>query len=369
MQDPIESIEIFWYTYTPMWISVGVSFFICTLLIPLIIKFCNKYKLYDPINARKIHSGNIPRLGGVGIILAFFLGIIVYSIVLKKIPFTRIAPLLAAGLLIFGFGILDDLFDLRALYKLFVQLTATGIVIFSGFRFGQIFGWILPVWLSYVISFCWMLGIINAYNLIDGLDGLCGGLSFFTLLTLGLTLTYISDPSGVLCLLMAASVLGFLIYNWPPAKIFMGDSGSQFLGFMISAVPLYNSIDNFEYNKFAIMLVLVSIPMMDTIAAIWRRIRDHRPIMSPDRMHLHHKLLNLGYTKKQAVFLLVLIQLMLCGTVCLALYLQRSKGAILLFVAYTFMVFFFSWVHFTNRAVLSKQRRDAAAFSHETDEI
>ena len=137
----------------------------------------------------------------------------------------------------------------------------------------------------------------------------------------------------------------------------MGDNGSQFMGFMIAAVPLYYSTDNFEYNKFLIMLVLVAVPMMDTIAAIWRRLRDRRSILSPDRAHLHHKLLNLGYTKKQAMYMLLLIQFMLCVGVYLAMYLSRSKGAILLIVVYTFMAFFFSVIQFTNRAVLTMKRR------------
>jgi UDP-GlcNAc:undecaprenyl-phosphate GlcNAc-1-phosphate transferase len=138
----------------------------------------------------------------------------------------------------------------------------------------------------------------------------------------------------------------------------MGDNGSQYMGFMIAAVPLYYSTDNFEYNKFLIMLILVAIPMLDTVAAIWRRVRDHRPIMSPDRAHLHHKLLNLGYTRKQAMEMLLLIQCMLCIAVCLAMYLSRSKGAILLLVVFAFMLMFFSIIHFTNRAVLRQKRMD-----------
>ena len=340
-----------------MFYASAISFVISVVLVPLIIQFCKKYSLYDSVNARKIHSGNIPRLGGVGIIIAFFAGCIIYTLVMKRLPFLRILPLLVSSLLIFGFGLLDDLLDLPAKLKFAVQLTASCIVVFFGFRFKQIFGWVLPSWISYPLSIGWMLGIINAYNLIDGLDGLCGGLSFLTLLTIGIIFFSFGDRSASMCFIMAAAILGFLIYNWPPAKIFMGDNGSQFMGFMIAASPLYFSHDNFEYNKFAIMLVLVSIPMMDTIAAIWRRLRDHRPIMSPDRAHLHHKLLNLGYTRKQAMLLLLFIQFLLCVTVVLAMYLSRSKGAILLGVSYVFMIFFFSWVHFTNRAVLRAWKR------------
>jgi len=341
-----------------MWLSIGLSFVISVSLIPVIIKLCQRYQLYDSVNARKIHTGNIPRLGGVGVILAFVTGGVFYSLVFKGISLSRILPLYSAGLLIFMFGLIDDLRDMPARYKFLVQLAASCIVVFSGFRFNQIFRFILPLWISIPLSICWMIGIINAYNLIDGLDGLCGGLSFLTITTLGVIFYMLADSSAALCFFMSAAILGFLVYNWPPAKIFMGDSGSQFMGFMIASVPLFYSTENFEYNKFLIMLVLVSIPMMDTIAAIWRRVRDHRPIMSPDRAHLHHKLLNLGYSRKAAMVMLLLIQFMLCVGVCLAMYLSRSKGAILLMVVYAFMVFFFAIIHFTNRAVRKQKKME-----------
>lgn len=339
-------------------VSVLLSFILCVVMIPVIMRVCNRYKLYDPVNARKIHSGNIPRLGGVAIVLSFLIGCIIYSCVFKGINFIDILPLLGAGLLIFLFGFLDDIFDLHAVFKLIVQLAATGIVIAGGYHFRQIGMWKLPPVAGYILTFFWVLGIINAYNLIDGLDGLCGGLSFLTIMTIGGVFYNGGNVSAVICFFMAASIFGFLVYNWPPAKIFMGDCGSQFLGFMIAVLPLCSSDENFEYNKFFMMIVIVAIPMMDTIAAIWRRIRDHKPIMSADRAHLHHKLLNLGYTKKQALFLLLGIQVLLCLTVCLAAYMQRSKGTILLFVAYIFMVFFFSWIHFTNRTVLMQRKQD-----------
>lgn len=346
-----------------MWFLIGLAFLISVSVIPVIIRICNRYKLYDPVNARKIHSGNIPRLGGVGVITAFLITSVIYSVGLKCLPVAQVLPLLIAGLLIWGFGFADDILDLPARLKFLVQLIASCIVVLNGFRFHQIFGLMLPLWISIPFSVCWMVGIINAYNLIDGLDGLCGGLSFLTILTLGVIFYAVNDASAALCFFMAAAILGFLVYNWPPAKIFMGDSGSQFMGFMIAAAPLYISTDNFEYNKFLIMLVLVAIPMMDTIAAIWRRLRDHRPIMSPDRAHLHHKLLNLGYTRKQAMIMLLLMQGMLCIAVCLAMYLSRSKGALLLMVVYAFMTFFFSVIHFTNRAVLGQQRSEEAGQS------
>jgi UDP-GlcNAc:undecaprenyl-phosphate/decaprenyl-phosphate GlcNAc-1-phosphate transferase len=337
-----------------MWISVLVSFCVSLFLIPVIIKLCNRYKLYDPVNARKIHSGNIPRLGGIGIVTAYIAGITVFFITTGNLPFFRILSGAIAAVLIFVFGILDDLFDLPAKLKFAVQFAATAIVIAAGFRFTMIFRWVLPAWFSIPLSFIWILGIINAYNLIDGLDGLCGGLSFLTLVTLGCIFFMFSHVSSGICFITAAAVLGFLVYNRPPAKIFMGDSGSQFLGFMIATAPLFYSGDAQEYSKLPMMLVITAIPVLDTVAAMWRRLREHRSIMSPDRSHLHHKLLNLGYTRTQALCLLLILQVLLCIIVCLAVYLKKSKGVILLIVGYVFMIFFFSVIHYTNRAVNRK---------------
>lgn len=334
------------------------------VFIPLIIKFCNFYSLYDSVNARKIHSGNIPRLGGVAIALSFLTGTVICFLVSKDLSMLKAWPLLLAGMIIFSFGILDDIVELRAILKLIVQLVASGIVVFVGkVYFKQIFGWILPSWLGMGITFCWIIGIINAYNLIDGLDGLCGSLAVTVFATIGFIMIGTSNEASAVCFILIGAIVGFLCFNWPlpNAKIFMGDGGSQFLGFMIATVPLYTNNENFEYNKLLMMIVLVSFPLFDTIAAIWRRLRDHRSIMSPDRLHLHHKLLNIGFTKAQALSVVIAIQLLICVTVILSTYFPNLKGTSILIVAVLFMVGFFSVMHYTNRAVLRKIANDNAA--------
>lgn len=333
-----------------------ISFALCAGFTPLIILFCKKFSLYDSVNARKIHSGNIPRLGGAGFIIAFMISVVPCFLIDKNLSTMNTIPILVAGFIIFQFGIIDDIFEMRAFLKLIVQLVATSIVVLNGFRFRQIFGWTMPVPIAMILTFGWILGIINAYNLIDGLDGLCGMLSFTTLLTISFVLRNSYSEGTAVSLILAAAVLGFLVYNWPfpNAKIFMGDGGSQCLGFMIATIPLYTSHSEFEYNKFLMMLVIVSFPMMDTIAAIWRRLRDHHPIMSPDRSHLHHKLLNLGFSKKQALYMLFGIQLLICITIVLSTFLEKENAAILLGVAFGFMICFFAIIHYTNRAVLKK---------------
>lgn len=337
-----------------MLVYIGLSLAISVILLPIILKFCKKHSLYDYQSARKIHSGNIPRLGGVAIFLSFFIASALYLYFERTISLRTSVPLLLAGLIIFVFGILDDLKNLSAIVKLIFQLAATTLVTVNGFRFTQIGAWHIPTVLSFALTFGWVLGVINAYNLIDGLDGLCGSLSFTTVTTLGVLYFLSNNSEAALCFILAASIFGFLIFNWPPAKIFMGDNGSQFLGFMISIIPLYSSGDVFEYNKFLIMLVITAFPVFDTIAAIWRRIRDHRPIMSPDKSHLHHKLLNMGYSRKQALFLIDGIQILLCVAVIFSYFLGTSKGAVLLIESFVFMVILFAIIHFTNRRINRK---------------
>lgn len=338
-----------------MWWMTGLAFILSAVFIPLIILLCRHFNWYDVVDERKIHTGNIPRLGGLGVILAFTISCLVYYFAFKELELSHILPIIIAGSIIFIFALADDFFNFKALLKLLFQIIATVIVLASGFRFKQICGWELPLWFSYVLTFFWMIGIINAYNLIDGLDALCGGLSFLVLVSLGIIFVRSAAPFATICFIMAASVAGFLLYNKPKAKIFMGDGGSQFLGFMIAVLPLYYSTPNFEYNKLLVMIVLVSIPMLDTIAAMWRRTREHRSFLSPDSRHIHHKLIALGFSKVQTLLFLLLIQVILCLATGLGMYLKEFHGTILLIVIYFFMIVFYSSIHFIYYTVTNRQ--------------
>ena len=344
-----------------MSLFIVLSIVLSLISMPIIIHFCNKHNIYDYQDSRKIHSGNISRLGGVGIVFSFITSAALYLVFTTQLSVLKSLPILIAAFIIFGFGFLDDILTLPAWLKLAVQLAAAGLVTFNGYRFTQIFGWMLPTWVSYILTFGWIVGVINAYNLIDGLDGLCGSLSFSAVITLGVLYSLSSNMEAGLCFILAGAIIGFLCFNWPPAKLFMGDDGSQFLGFMVATIPLYSSSDIFEYNKFLILLILTAFPVFDTIAAIWRRLRDKRPIMSPDRSHLHHKLLNIGYTKRQALRLIVFIQVLLCTMVILSFFIGKLKGTAMLLEGFIFMVIFFSVIHYTNRAINRKKLAEEIA--------
>ncbi len=334
-----------------------LSFALSAALIPFVIFLCKKYGWYDTVDERKVHKGNIPRLGSVGFVTAFCVMSVIYSLLDKDAQLTTILPFVIAGFLIFLFGVIDDFMNLKAKYKLAVQIVAAVIIVLNGYRFKTIGSYVFPLWFSYLVTFCWIIGIINSFNLIDGVDGLCGGLSSFIILTLSLIFCQTAPHTAAICLILVFSIYGFLLWNnpLPSAKIFMGDGGSQFLGFMIASLPLYQSTVNFEYNKFLLMINLVSIPMFDTIAAIWRRTRDHRGIMSPDKLHLHHKLMNLGLNRNQILLVLLGIQVLLCIDSCIAMFLRGFKGTILLLITFVIMIILFSIVHYANYAALRKK--------------
>lgn len=341
-----------------MFVISLVAFLISLLSMPIIIKFSTKFNIFDYQDARKIHSGNISRLGGVGIAISFFVCTAVYFLITDTSLFIEYLPIISAGLIIFVFGFIDDVVTLRAIVKLLIQIVATCLVIFSGNRFTQIGPWQIPSALSYIFTFCWIIGVVNAFNLIDGLDGLCGSLAFTTTLTLGIIYTLSGNNISVICFILAASILGFLCFNWPPAKLFMGDCGSQFLGFMLATLPLIPADSVIEFNKFLIIASVAAFPIFDTIAAIWRRIRDKRPIMSPDKSHLHHKLLNMGYTKKSSLYLVVFIQLLLCSLVIISYLLGTYKGMMVLLLTLFFVTLFFTFIHYTNQAILKRKRME-----------
>lgn len=344
-----------------MFVISLVAFLVSLISMPLIIKFSTKFNIFDYQDARKIHSGNISRLGGVGIAISFFVCTAVYFLITDASLFIEYLPIISAGLIIFVFGFIDDIVTLRAIVKLLIQIVATCLVIFSGNRFTQIGPWQIPSVLSYIFTFCWIIGVVNAFNLVDGLDGLCGSLAFTTTLTLGIIYTLSGNNISVICFILAASILGFLCFNWPPAKLFMGDCGSQFLGFIIATLPLIPSDNVIEFNKFLIIVSLAAFPIFDTIAAIWRRIRDKRPIMSPDKSHLHHKLLNMGYTKKSSLYLVVFIQLLLCSLVIISYLLGTYKGMMVLLLTLFFVTLFFTFIHYTNQAILKRKNNEESA--------
>ena len=343
MRDPMGGV---------MFICSAISFCICTVLTPLIIMLCKKFNWYDEVDPRKVHKGQIPRLGGVGIFLSYLFSQFVYIHFFPNKVFTLALPVFFAGLIIFLFGIIDDFMNLRAKFKFLIQIISAIIVSSSHLYISSLFGFTLPPVIGRIGTFCWILFLVNAYNLIDGLDLLCGGLSFLTLLTAGIFMIVGGQTIGALYIILCAAILGFLIFNKPPAKIFLGDGGSQTLGFAIAMIPVFPVQGGMEHTKLLIALLMVSIPVTDVIAAVWRRTREHRSFFSADRAHIHHKLVNVGLSKTSTAICLLLIQFFICLASLSTLLMTKTRDAIILLCVCIVMVWsFFVLMHYVNRMV------------------
>lgn len=295
---------------------------------------------------RHIHGQAIARLGGLGIYAAFLLTAVGLVLVGAKAPLLDANQLqlgiglLVGGTVIFGVGLYDDLKPIRALYKLFGQVVAAAVAWHFGFRVDAID---LPMMepfqtgvLSLPITIVWIVGIINAINLIDGLDGLAAGVVFFAAVTnfvvawmMGTTLV------ALVMAVLAGAVLGFLFFNFNPARIFMGDSGSYFLGFVLAVCSIAGPLQKASAAvSIAVPLVALGVPIIDTLLAIVRRFLEKRPLFSPDRGHVHHRLLDMGITHRRAVLIIYGVTVLLCiSAIAMAFGRQWQVGAAILGVS------------------------------------
>lgn len=341
------------------------DFFVCLgvfvftlLIISLVLFVAMKEKLFDEVDARKVHTGNVPRLGGLGLFLSCGLIYVCHSFYIHNFHVAAV-PLILGGAGIWLCGVIDDFINLRARVKFLIQIIVVTISIyFSRYYMVQIFGIELPVWLGKTISILWVLFLINAFNLIDGLDWLCSGISFlsigaFSVLCLFNKINYL--PGFILC----AAILAFMFFNRPPAKIFLGDGGSLTLGYCVAVLPFYIfNNENFQSNLLLIQILVASVPITDVLSAIIRRIRNKKPIFSPDRAHIHHKLLNIGFSKIQAIACLLTIQFLICLCVIFTHFMVEYNSLILLIMALFFVLFFFIVIHFLNRSVDARKNED-----------
>lgn len=328
-------------------LSFIITFLISLALVPIVGKMTKKLGIIAHTNNRTIHKGIIARTGGYAIYVSFLIGAMIF---LKTD--TQINSILIGGLIIFITGLYDDIHDLSPKLKMLGQVIAAIVVIFYGGISLKGFTLpFLPSMISYVIAIIitigWIVGISNAVNLIDGLDGLCGGISIIVLVTISLiSLKGGRTDISSLSLLLAGAIGGFLVYNFHPASIFLGDCGALFIGYMISVISLlgfgYKSSSFFTLGA---PIVVLMVPIMDTIIAIVRRKVHHKSFSEADRNHLHHKLmfsLELGQTKSVLILYAVTILFSLCSY----LYLYDKIAATILFV--TLMILFEIFVEATN---------------------
>jgi UDP-GlcNAc:undecaprenyl-phosphate GlcNAc-1-phosphate transferase len=303
--------------------------------LPVFVRLAKKWLIIDHPGERKVHTAPVPRVGGIA--MAF--GVFVAALVTMHLQRADIWFLVAAGVLI-AFGVLDDKFDLDYRVKLIGQLLAVIIVVLAGDVRIQTIAlddrlW-LPGWVSLPLTVFFLVGVTNAVNLADGLDGLAGGTTFLCLCAVALLSSIgMSGTSTALSLAFAGAVLGFLRFNTYPASVFMGDAGSQLLGFSIGVLGIRATQNASSEISAAIPILLLAVPILDTLSVMVQRIGEGRSPFSPDKNHIHHKLLALGFDHHEAVMVIYVAQ----GALFLSAYFLRyeSDVVILGFVAAFFV--------------------------------
>jgi len=315
-----------------------------TLLTPLVRRLAHHLGVLDHArSSRKIHGAPIPRLGGIAIVIAFYaplVGLLLFHGEVGRMfvaERNHVIGLFVGGLAIALLGLYDDLRGANATKKFVVQFGVAFFLYQMGFRFDVLanpFGEPIALgWANLPFTMLWIAGVINAMNLIDGLDGLAGGVALVAVVTTFLVSLQRAHPLMMLfSSALAGSIVGFLFYNFNPASIFMGDTGSMFLGFVLATTAMQTNQKASTAVAVVIPGIALGLPIMDTLLAIGRRAVRGRPLFQPDKEHIHHKLMDLGLSHRQAVFVLYGFCILL-GTAALILtYANSGQTALLLLV-------------------------------------
>ena len=295
--------------------AFAVALIVSMLIMPAVIFFAEKTGAMDAPNARKVHKKPIPRIGGLGIYAGFMAAIIFFAAHanLDSEMIRETVGLVLSGSLIVALGLVDDYKNLPAKLKLLGQIGAAAVLVlgfdvridFVTDPFGD---YIYLEWFAIPATMFWLVGLTNTVNLIDGLDGLAAGvaaIASFTILLIALEQNFILV--AVMTAAIAGAAVGFLKYNFHPAKIFMGDTGSMFLGFMLAGISVTGAVKSVATIALIVPIFALGLPILDTTFAIVRRLRGGVPIFKPDKGHLHHRLLSVGFTQCQAVLLMYVI--------------------------------------------------------------
>lgn len=323
-------------------IALGVALF----LTPVVISFARRTGALDAPDARKVHVRPIPRIGGIGIYAAFMVSVLVQMSISDLSPelMTSLWGLLAGGTIIVAIGIIDDYRDLPAKVKLLGQILAACVLVI-GFDVridvitDPLGDFIYLEYFAIPATIFWVVGLTNTVNLIDGLDGLAAGVSSIAAVTIFLVAMEEGIPFvAMITAALAGSAIGFLYYNFNPARIFMGDTGSMFLGFMLAGISVIGAVKSAATIALIVPILALGLPILDTTFAIVRRARNHRPIFKPDKGHLHHRLLAHGFTQKQAVLLMYVVSA-LFGLCALALTAVSTQAALLIILIVAAAVF------------------------------
>jgi len=311
-------------------LAVISAFTISFLIVPLTAKLAYKVGAVDKPSARKVHLRHMPRLGGLGIFISFTITALFF---LDKTG--PVAGIIIGACIIVLVGLLDDIYQLPAIVKLLGQSLAAIVAMSFGimvhFLTNPFDGLLYVGLLSIPFTFLWIVGVTNAVNLIDGLDGLAAGVSSIAGLSMGIVALITGVPEVALAaFILVAAVMGFIPYNFYPARTFMGDSGSNLLGFLLSCLAILGSVKSTAVISLFIPIIILGIPIFDTFFAIIRRINRKTHIFRPDKDHLHHRLMDMGLSHRSSVLSIYAVSAFFGLVACLCTFLTGPKATLLL---------------------------------------
>mgnify|MGYP002783719993 CR=1 FL=1 len=297
------------------------AFLICFIALPVIIKYFITKNLVDIPGRRKIHKKVTPSMGGIAIFMGFSVAVFIWL----DYDFWNTSRFILAGLLVvFLLGVRDDLVPFQALHKLTGQIVAVIIVLFSGIKIGSfygLFGWNeIPDWLAFGLTGFVIILITNSFNLIDGLDGLAGSIGFVSLSSLGIWFYFAEQPVFALfCFAMVGGILAFLVFNWEPSEVFMGDTGAMVIGMLLALLVIQfmsvnASLPDFHPVKYQATIApaacFIIIPLTDTLRIIILRLMRGQSPFRPDKSHIHHAIMRLGTSHARTAMILASVNLL-----------------------------------------------------------
>ncbi|REJ08801.1 glycosyltransferase family 4 protein [Halobacillus trueperi] len=292
--------------YVEMTIAILLSMTVSYLLVFPVMKLAVKWKMMDYPELRKIHKEVTPRMGGLAIFGGAAAGIL---FIRPDLPY--IIPICIGAIIIVLTGLFDDRFQIRPIMKLGGQVLAAAILIFAGLKIDVLsipfIGMVtLNEPISILFTFFWIIGITNAINLIDGLDGLAAGVSTISLISIAVMALAIEPQVAIvyLCIVLIGSNIGFLFHNFYPARIYMGDTGSLFLGYSMAVISMVGLFKNVTLFSFVIPIIVLAIPVFDTLFSILRRLINKQKIMMPDNKHIHYQILAAGFSHRATVLII-----------------------------------------------------------------
>ena len=323
--------------YLKIGLAVAIALIVSLAITPFVKKFAHRVGAIDvPKDARRVHKHPIPRLGG----LAIFVGFLISILFLAEID-RQVQGILLGAVVVVIVGVIDDIMPLPALVKFFVQIVAALIAVFHGvvieiFSNPNVFSaehYVYLGALSIPLTVFWIVAITNSVNLIDGLDGLAVGVSTISSIVMLVIALMVADTNvAVIMAALAGACLGFMPYNFNPAKIFMGDTGALLLGYVLATVSIIGLFKFYAVVSFAVPFLVLALPLFDTSFAFLRRLVKGQNPMSPDRGHFHHRLLDMGLSQKQAVFVLYAVSVLL-GLAAVVITTSDEIRAIILIIA------------------------------------